>query len=234
MVDLFAAAVGALLLVPISLFVASAATRANKLRLLARYKEAFERGDTAECLRLRDLVRVGLPDTDLTRESEKVGKGEMFLLEERWAEGRDVLATIDRSVLPLKSRPGVLSNLAYATAQAGEPERALTLVRQALAEALAQGESYPAEKLPYLRGTHGVALGLAGHHEDAVTWLEPLIAVEYPPRARTVRAYYLAQSHRALGRFAEAASMYRIASEGDGPFADRARAALRSLNPHRG
>jgi tetratricopeptide (TPR) repeat protein len=225
---------GALILVPAGLFVTSAMSHARRMRLLGKYKDAFERGDIEEALRLRAIVRAGLADSPVTRESEKVGLGEMCLLQERWAEGRDFLAKVDRSIIPAKSRPGVLSNLAYATAQAGEPERAIVLVRKALAEAEEQGASYPEEKLPYLRSTHGVALGLAGHHEEAVSWLEPLVAIEHPRRSRTTRAYYLGQSQRALGRFAEAAAAYAIAAGGDGPFADRARAALRSLNPHRG
>jgi tetratricopeptide (TPR) repeat protein len=226
--------VGTLFVVPGLMFVSSALKHARRVRLLARYKEAFDRGDAEEALRLRAMVRAGLPDTALTRESENVGLGEMCLLNERWAEGRDLLAKVDRSILPAKSRPGVLSNLAYGTAQAGEPERAIALVHQALEEAAQQGSSYPQEKLPYLRGTHGVALCLAGHHEDAVSWLEPLLAIEHPPRARSTRAYYLGQSYRALGRFAEAANAYDVAAKGSGPFADRARAALRNLNPHRG
>jgi len=225
---------GAMILIPAMLFASSAISHASRMRLLAQYREAFDRGDAEEALRLRAIVRRGLPDSELTRQSENVGLGELCLLNERWAEGRDFLAKVDRSLLPMKSRPGVLSNLAYGTAQAGEPERGITLVRQALAEAASLGAHYPQEKLPYLRGTHGVALGLAGHHEDAVSWLEPLIPIEHPPRARSTRAYYLGQSLRALGRFAEAASAYEIASKGAGPFADRARAALRSLHPHRG
>lgn len=234
MVDLVAIILGAIVVVPAGLFVSSAASHAKRVRLLAKYKDAFERGDAEEALRIRTLVRAGLPDGELTRESEKVGLGEMCLLNEKWAEARDFLLKVDRSLLPRKTRPGVLSNLAWATAQAGEPARAVELVRQALAEAEEQGAAYPAEKWPYLRGTHGVALGLAGHHEEAVSWLEPLIAIEHPPRARATRAFYLGQSQRALGRFAEAASAYELATKGSGPYADRARAALRNLSPHRG
>jgi tetratricopeptide (TPR) repeat protein len=234
MLDLVALFLGAVVVVPAGLFISSAVIDAKRTRLLAQYKEAFDRGDAEAARRIRTLVRAGSSDGALTRESDKVGRGEMCLLNEKWAEARDFLAQVDRSLIPRKAQPGVLSNLAYATAQAGEPERAIALVRQALAEAEAQGAEYPAEKWPYLRGTHGVALGLAGHHDDAVAWLEPLIAIERPPRARSTRAYYLGQSYRALGRFAEAAKAYAVAAKADGPFADRARAALRSLHPHRG
>lgn len=233
MFDVVFAALALALMIPMSLFIAVQRTSASRARLLRAYKEAYERGDLAEVARLRPLVRAGLPDTPSTRNSEKVGDGETHLLHERWAQARDVLATVDFAILPKTSRPGVLSNLAYATAQAGEPERGIELVRDALAQAEALGGEYPQEKLPYLRGTHGVALHLAGRHEEAIDELEPLMAVETPKRARTTRAYYLAQSYRALGRFGEAAATFTVAAGGVGPFAQRARDALANLHPHR-
>lgn len=205
----------------------------RRRRLLARYKEAFERGDHEEALRLRRLVRAGLPDTPLTRVSELVGDGEALILRERWAEARDVLARIDRSLLPEVSRPGVLNNLAYATALAGEPARAAELARQAIEEAKAQGAAYPSEKRPFLRGTLGVALSLAGGHEEAIALLAPLLD-DGPKRAIAARAYHLGGSLRALGRFEEAQRAFTRGAAQDGPFAARCEDALGSMTPHRG
>jgi tetratricopeptide (TPR) repeat protein len=233
MLDLTIGLIAIALLVPSTLFVASLQTLANKKRLLAQYKEAFERGDVAEATRLRALVRAGLPDSLPVRNSELVGQGELLLLEERWAEARDVLAKVDRSLLPEANRPGVLSNLAYATAQAGEPERGVELVGRALAEAAAQGTDYPPEKLPFLRGTHGVALSLAGRHDDAIAHLEPLAPITKPKRARSTRLYFLAQSYRALGRFDDTVRTLSLSADGEGRFAQRAREALAKLHPHR-
>lgn len=211
--------------------IALAAERRRRLR--AQYKAAFERGDHAEAARVRRLLRAGLPDTPLVRVSELVGDGEMLILQERWAEARDVLARIDRAQLPEASRPGVLNNLAYATALAGEPARAAELARRALEEAKAQGDAYPREKHPFLRGTLGIAWALAGQHDEAIALLEPLLA-DGPPRAIATRAFHLGQSLRALGRFDEAERALSRGAAQDGPFADRCRDALAGMTPHRG
>lgn len=205
----------------------------RRRRLLARYKAAFERGDVDELVRLRRLVHAGLPTTPLTTQSELVGDGEMLILRERWAEARDVLAKIDRSVLPEQARPGVLNNLAYATALAGEPARAADLARQAIEEAKAQGASYPPEKHPFLRGTLGVALSLAGKHEEAIGLLEPLLD-SGNARAIAARAFHLGGSLRALGRLEEAQRALSRGAAQEGPFAERCRDALAAMTPHRG
>lgn len=196
-----------------------------------KYKAAYERGDLAQAEHFSALMRAfsGAGDSPEQLEMEKVGQGERLILVERWAEARDVLASIDRSMLPQMNRPGILNNLAYATAQAGDPERAIELILQAQEEAKAIGASYPQEKLPFMRGTHGISLSLMGRDEDAVALLAPLVEIEKPVRARTARAYYLGQSLRALGRIAEAVPPFEIASKGEGPFAQRAEAALAEL-----
>lgn len=206
---------------------------ARRKRLLAQYKAAFERGDVDALARARRLLRAGLPDSAVTTHSELVGDGELLILRERWAEARDVLAKIDRAVLPEVSRPGVLNNLAYATALAGEPVRGAELARQAIDEAKAQGASYPREKHPFLRGTLGVALSLAGEHEEAIALLEPLLG-EGPKRAIAARAFHLGGSLRALGRFEEAERAFGRGAAQDGPFAQRCRDALGAMTPHRG
>ncbi len=198
--------------------------------LTARYKDAFQRGDLAQVEEVAALIRAAsrafVGDAPEAQEMEKVGQGERLILTERWAEARDVLASIDRSLLPRMNRPGVLNNLAYATAQAGDPERAIELILHALEEAEAIGADYPAEKLPFMRSTHAIALSLAGRHEEAVAILEPIVEIEKPVRARSTRAYFLAQSYRALGRTADAKRAFELAARGEGAFAKRAEEAL--------
>lgn len=205
--------------------------------LHADYKAAFDRGDVETANKLSALIREAsvklsdpeLADSPLMREMEKVGKGERLLLTETWAEARDVLASIDRAVLPDMNRPGVLNNLAYATAQAGDPEKAIPLIEQARAEADRMGDDYPNEKRQFMRATHGIALSLAGRNEEAVALIEPVIAIENPKRARTTRAFYLAKSYAALGRADDAARMFELAAGGEGAFAPRAKEALAKL-----
>jgi tetratricopeptide (TPR) repeat protein len=203
--------------------------------LTARYKEAFERGDLAQAEEVSALIRAAsrafVGDAPEAQEMEKVGEGERLILMERWAEARDVLASIDRSLVPLMNRPGVLNNLAYATAQAGDPERAIELILNALKEAEAIGADYPPEKLPFMRATHAIALSLAGKHEDAIAMLEPLVEIDKPVRARSTRAYFLAQSYRALVRTTDAARAFELAADGEGAFAKRAEEALAAQHP---
>ena len=201
-----------------------------------QYKDAYARGDAEQAEHFSALMHAlgnalsaglgGSGDSPGAQEMEKVGKGERLLLAERWAEGRDVLASIDRSLLPLMNRPGVLNNLAYATAQAGDPGRAIALIADALKEAEAIGPDYPQEKLPFLHATHAIALHLDDKHEEAIALLEPLVAIEKPVRTRSTRAYYLGQAYRALGRTSDAARMFELAANGEGPFAKRAADAL--------
>lgn len=205
----------------------------RRRRLLVQYRAAFERGDVDALERARRLLRAGLPDSAVMTHAELVGDGERLILQERWAEARDVLARIDRAQLPEVSRPGVLNNLAYATALAGEPARGAELARRAIEEAKAQGAAYPRERHPFLRGTLGIALSLAGEHEEAIALLEPLVA-DGPPRAIATRAFHLGQSLRALGRFDEAERALSRGAAQDGPFAERCRDALATMTPHRG
>jgi tetratricopeptide (TPR) repeat protein len=193
----------------------------------AKYEEAFARGDVAQAEQFSARMRaLAGGDSPAHQEMEKVGQGERLLLMERWAEARDVLATIDRSELPLLNRPGVLNNLAYATAQAGDPERAIELILNAMKEAEAIGADYPPDRLPFMRGTHAIALCLADKHEEAIAILETILPIEKPVRARSTRAYFLGRSYRALGRFPDAARVFKLAADGDGPFAKRAAEAL--------
>lgn len=192
-------------------------------RLLRQYHEAFERGDADEVERIRDTIERLFPPTGPYK---LIGEGEILILRERWAEARDVLEKIKREHLPMINRPGILNNLAYATAHAGDPEKAVELARTALAEAKRQGEKYPATKIVNIRGTLGIALSLAGRHTEAIETLEALKNESGSPRSRAVRAYFLGNSLRGAGRADRARSAYETAAGLDGPWADRARARM--------
>jgi len=196
-------------------------------QLTRLYKQAFDKGDLAIAEQISAMMRQFSDGSPVNVEMEKVGQGERLLLSEKWAEARDILASIDRSLLPDLNRPGVLNNLAYATSQAGDPQRGIELIVTAIEEADALGADYPQEKLAFLRSTHGISLSLAGKHEEAVSILAPIVEKhEAPARARTVRAYYLGQSCRALGRHEEATRALTLTASGEGPFVPRAQAAL--------
>ena len=198
-------------------------------RLTKAYREAFERGDADALARIRAIL-----DRHLPAPMRNVGLGEELLVRERYAEARDALARVARSELPLGSRPGILSNLAYATALAGDHARGVDLARQALEEASAQAGRYPDDKRASIQGTLGIALSLAARHEDAAATLAPLLDAPGTPRAKATHAHFLGASLRALGRVDEAMNAYAFSAARVSPWATRSRAAIASMTPHRG
>jgi len=188
------------------------------------YTDALDRGDADELARLRGITRPLYAKYGPKRAQafEKLGLGEELIVRERWAEARDVLASVDRALLMRAQRPGALTNLAYTMAHAGDPKRACALAAQALTEA-GDDPTYPPEKLANLQGTHGIALSLAGHHVEAVSRLQSLPDAAGSRRALAVRAFYLGVSLEALDRHAEARRVWEIGAQKDGPFAQRSR-----------
>src|SRR5690606_38636862 len=87
--------------------------------------------------------------------------------------------------------------------------------------------------LPSLRGTHGIALFLAGRHEEALPLLE-LGAEEGTARSRNERLYWLGRVYRDLGRDDDARASFTRAVELGGPCAEEARAELAAGTPFRG
>ena len=87
--------------------------------------------------------------------------------------------------------------------------------------------------LPSLRGTHGIALTLAGRHEEAVPLLEA--GVEHgTERSRNERLYWLGRAYRFLGREDDARDAFMKAIALTGPCTDEAKAALSDATPFRG
>jgi len=192
-------------------------------RLLRQYHEAFERGDADEAERVRDTLERMFPQTNDRR---LIGEAELLILRERWAEARDVLERIKREHLPMINRPGILNNLAYTTAHAGDPAKGIELARKALAEAKRQGEKYPETKVASIRGTLGIALSLGGKHHEAIEVLEALKNESGTSRSRAARAYFLGESLRAAGKADRARTAYATAAALDGKWAERARARI--------
>jgi hypothetical protein len=201
-------------------------------QLLARHDQAVNRWDLDELARLRKLFNgVGPPVSVLDRNMRLVGDGEELLMREKYADARQAFESIDRAALPAISRPGILSLLAYATAVDGDPARGVTLARDAIAEAEAQGGAYPREKMPYLLARCGIALSLAGEHELALEVLTDAVVGGLAEAWLSVALWYSSRSFLARGEPAYAREQAEWAAELRGPFAERARAELgRVLN----
>ncbi|MBX3261314.1 MAG: tetratricopeptide repeat protein [Labilithrix sp.] len=234
MLEIAVGAVGVLLLELLVLgalllwFEIDAARRTREARSLNdAYRDAFARGDAdaadAIARRIAELQPPAPPRVTEARES--VGIGERLLLRQDWAAARDVLSSIDRKLLEAAQRPGVLNNLAYATAQAGDPDGAIALAERALAEA-ERARDYPPDKVLNIRGTRGIALSLAGRHEEAVAALAPLLEARAAPHAAATRGFYLGSSLWTLARRDDARREWRRAASLTGPFAIRARERL--------
>jgi hypothetical protein len=196
--------------------------------LVGRLGDACDAWDLEEITRIRKLLDGGAPPSnDLDKNMRLVGLGEHLLREENYEEARRTFAAIERLALPAISRPGILSEQAYATALAGHPDHGVKLARDALDEAEAQ-EGYPDEKIAYLLARCGVALSLAGEHMEAMEMLiearDRGLSEDWFTRA----IYQYAQSARTYGKLEDAHAALTAVAELRGPFAERARAELES------
>ncbi len=195
--------------------------------LRARHARAFEEED-APAMRgvLRDYESLGGGRPEF-HEQLRAAKAEVLLLEERWVEARDALATVDRSRLDRRLHAGVLNNLAWSTALAGDPARAIKLAELALAAA----RGSEARQRTTIRGTLGVAYALDARPEAAAAALEEVLQAGGSPRMQAIRAFYLGEARRALGQPEAAAAAYQraIAAQRAGKWSVRAKRALERL-----
>ena len=195
------------------------------------YVNAYANGDIVEVARLKRLMDgTGPPRSPFERANRALGDAEVLVYVERWVEGRDALAKVDREALPVRARPGVLGQRGYATAHAGQADLGVELLEAAVEEAAAQPD-YPAEKQWFMRVRLGIALSLAGRHDDAVAVLAAVLAgvgdYDGDFREWTAAQFFLGRSLRACGTFDDAMVAFEAAARsGEGPFAPRARAAL--------
>jgi Flp pilus assembly protein TadD len=156
-----------------------------------------------------------------------------MIVRKRWAEAHAALSQVDLRLFPAHSRAVVLNNLAYVTARNGDPEKALEIISQAFAEADKAAGAKMVQALPSLRGTHGIALTLAGRHEEALPLLQ-LGAHEGTDRSRNERLYWLGKVYRMLGRDDDARVAFAMAIELGGPCTEEAKTALADGTPFRG
>jgi tetratricopeptide (TPR) repeat protein len=152
--------------------------------------------------------------------------------EERFDEAIAVLEAIDRPQVPPAFLVTLDNTLAWALAQAGQAERAITLSRSTIPRASDL-------QRPYCQGTLGTSLLLAGHPRDAVELLRAaLVGGAHDPRAQAIRAFYLGEALWGLERLEEAVAAYEHAAAvaPRSRHAERARqalAALRAATPYR-
>jgi tetratricopeptide (TPR) repeat protein len=191
-----------------------------------RHAGAFEREDAAE---LRALARACKPGFANARLRGLAGSIQLSALmaDERHAEVRDLCAEALRRPMPARHRAILNNALAWATAHAGDAEEAIPIARAALADGAALS---PAERA-LCQGTLGIALVLGDRPAEAVAQLEGALAAGGTRRAQAIRAHYLGEGLRALGRAEEARAAYTrsIREQPASRWAMRARTARDTL-----
>lgn len=193
-------------------------------------KNAIDSRDLPEAMRLRAIIDgKGEPRSKAMRSLKRVGDGELLLDFEKWSEAADTFAGVDLDRLPAISRPGILSELGYARAHAGDAEQGITDIARAFELADAQPQ-YPAWKRFHITRRRGIALSLAGQDRRAIEVLAPL-RDDFPGTHRewAEAFYFLGRSHAALGENDAAGAAFAAAVAGDGPFVGRAWKALEEV-----
>src|SRR5215813_7647065 len=130
-----------------------------------------------ELLQLIDYFR----DQPRMRELLRMAEASAFVAEEKHAEARAVLESIDQSILGEEALPTIQNNLAWCMAHLGEHERAIEMARAAVGRA--DGQS--AATVANLLGTLGVCYVLGGRAQEAVPILQKALgrgATAQPPQ----------------------------------------------------
>ena len=168
-----------------------------------RLAAAVEREDATEARRW--LERLPSYETSYGRAYVKITEAAILSLEEKYSDARRVLSEIVKAGPRLEV---VRQNaLAWCEAHDGAAETAVQSAEATLDRARLQ---YPA-LVPYCLGTLGAARVLAGKSGEAIEPLQKALAAGRPPRAQSIRAYYLGEAYRAGGRIDDALAAYERA-----------------------
>lgn len=224
-----AAALGAVVI----LWVARKLAYREANRLPQRYYDAFARGDADEVAALSPLFGLFQADPDERAAYTNMRLGEEMILRKRWAEARAAPAKVDLAHFEKDSQAVILNNLAYTTARNGDPTEAIVLIERAYATADKSPGNKMVRALPSMRATHGIALHLAGRHEEALPLLEVSVD-DGSNRVRNERLYWLGRIYRMLGREDDARVAFARAIELGGACTEEARQAIADATPFRG
>jgi tetratricopeptide (TPR) repeat protein len=159
----------------------------------------------------------------------KMLEAEELALREKWKEARDAFRAVDRTALPAVFGPSLKNWNAYTTARAGEPLAALAIVGAALAETHADDPNRPS-----LEQTRARILVLLGRAHEALPFFEEAVKEAVHDRALNQRYYWLGVANDGAGNDDAARVAYERAAALEGPYQDKARAALGGRTPFRG
>jgi tetratricopeptide (TPR) repeat protein len=159
------------------------------------------------------------------RERMKANGILILILEERYQEALTELQGLNIKRIGEKSSPVITNQMAWCTAQLGEPGAAIVLTQSVLPKLESMGPEYSSSAHLVL----GTANFLLGKVSDAVPHLEQAYATATASASRkSTAAFYLGESYSAQGKSTEAHLAYRRAVETlpNGRYGKRAQARL--------
>jgi tetratricopeptide (TPR) repeat protein len=170
---------------------------------IRRVARSLDRENIAEARRwLQRLLPYDRPDDVAYVKLIEAG---ILSVEEKFGNARLVLTGIERVAPRMDLQKH--NALAWCEAHDGAAEAAVPRAEANLERARLQ---YPA-LIPYCLGTLGAARVLAGKSGAAIEPLQQALTAGKPPRAQSIRAYYLGEAYRAGGRTDEALAAYERA-----------------------
>lgn len=177
-------------------------------RSASRFKEALAREDIETARKQYKLLidfwrRRG-------RETIKASGISILILEERYLDALEQLQALDIKRIGKKGAPVVTNQIAWCTAQVGEPAKAIELSRSVFAQMQSMGSAYSSSSNLVL----GACEFLLGKPSEAVLNLEKAYSsADASPSRRATAAFYLGECYSALGSTTEARSAYQQAHE---------------------
>ena len=189
-------------------------------RSMSRFKEAVAREDIPSAQHEHKLL------VDFWRwrgrETIKAYGISVLILEERYREALEQLQALDIKRIGKKGAPVITSQIAWCMAQLGEPAKAIELSQSVFPQMQSIGPDYSSSANLVL----GVCEFLLGRPLEAVPHLEKACANAGPSRKATA-AFYLGESHSALGNTSDARSAYQQAQKA----LPNGRFGIRALEP---
>jgi tetratricopeptide (TPR) repeat protein len=193
-------------------------------RSLSRFTEALAREDIRTAQQehklLVDFWRLR------GRETMKAYGISILILEERYRDALDQLQALNIERIGKKGAPVVTNQVAWCMAHLGEPDKAIELSQSVFSQMQSLGPIYSSSANLVL----GVCEFLSGRPSEAIPHLEKAYSSTKAGLSRkATAAFYLGESHSALGNMSEARSAYQQAHKAlpNGRFGVRALDRLR-------
>jgi tetratricopeptide (TPR) repeat protein len=171
--------------------------------VLRRHADAFEREDAAALWALARSFEPYAADARLRGLGGSIQLSAM-MADERHAEVRARCGAALGRTMPARHRAIVENALAWAMAHDGDAAAAVPIAEAAVAGGGALSETERALCV----GTLGIALARADRPTEALVQLEKALGMGGTPRAQAIRAFYVGEALRALGKAEEARAAY--------------------------